>query len=564
MGIIVLGAGLRFWGLGDYPYPVNGDEKAFAYYSWSIANFGTDEYGNKFPLYFPSIGDYKYPAYVYLNIPFVWLFGVSPFSTRFLSAIAGIGLIIMIYKLTKLLINKNIGLVAALMVAISPWDITFSRTASEAHLMTLLNIIGIYFLSCFLLKKQRWWYLIAALGFWGTASMAYSASRIFIPGFLGLLLVFEVLLNQGKRWPLLVELLLIMTVFEGLLLVNPESRVRANNVSMFTQDKNRKEWISNSATMMGIDNPPPIVVTRMFFNKPVAFVYEYIGRYLSHFSPSYLFVAGDVVRLNSINNFGNFYLIEIVFLVIGLAKLINKPTYGSVIIFTFLLAGPLAAAGSVETPSAVRHLIGMPGLLMITATGLWWLVSRIKLIIWPIGLVYIYFVLLLVVSIFKIKPYYQPWSTDQGNQEMVELVWRLKDKYKYVFLPNDPYIDFLFYKKISPGEFVNNSVIKPAALGEWNRVESFQNVIFKSTNKCPKIGQVGALYVCNGLEVPRSAKVLEVIRFKDKVPNFVLLEFEAMSREQQATIPLASHLKYMVEGDGRYPLGIFPEKDRYL
>ena len=125
--IIVLAVIVRFVQLSDIPYPLNGDEKAFGYYAWSIAHFGTDEYGHKFPLYFPSIGDYKYPVYAYFSAPFSYIFGLSPILPRFLSSLASVFMVFIIYKFSSLLFkSKTIGLISAFLFAISPWNITFS------------------------------------------------------------------------------------------------------------------------------------------------------------------------------------------------------------------------------------------------------------------------------------------------------------------------------------------------------------------------------------------------------------------------------------------------------
>jgi len=83
IAIVALGFVLRAWRLTSLPLPPNGDELAFGYYGWSLLHYGMDEYGNKFPVYFSSIGDYKFPVLAYLNIIPATVFGLSEITVRF-------------------------------------------------------------------------------------------------------------------------------------------------------------------------------------------------------------------------------------------------------------------------------------------------------------------------------------------------------------------------------------------------------------------------------------------------------------------------------------------------
>ena len=75
--ILLLAVLLRFWNLANYPQAVDEDEMADGYYAYSLLSNGTDEYGHKFPVYFQSVGDYKYGLYSYITMVSVSLFGLS-------------------------------------------------------------------------------------------------------------------------------------------------------------------------------------------------------------------------------------------------------------------------------------------------------------------------------------------------------------------------------------------------------------------------------------------------------------------------------------------------------
>lgn len=569
--ILLLALLLRTIQLSTIPFPLNGDEAAFGYYSHSMAHFGTDEYQNKLPVYFPSIGDYKYPAYVYLNIPLVLIFGLNAFSARLLSALAGVLLVFVTYKLTMLLFKKQrLALLSSLVVAISPWSIIFSRTASESNLATTITLAGAYFFIKFLKEKYKSKKdLLFALALFLFAIYTYSATRIFIPAFLILTIFsFYFYSKNVKKAKTKIVLLstIIFIIINFLSFIPPESRARANNLSVFNNSAIRSNWLETSITEMGRNNSAPTLLTRAFFNKVTALFWEVSQRYSSHFSPDFLFFQGDRVQINSIPNMGVLYLIDALFLVVGFSFLLSNLSFENSIPAILILAGPLASSLTVETPSAIRQLIGFPGLAMSVGYGIYIFFNKLRkyklfknLLILAVVAIYLYLFIYMLVNLFKINPVDQPWTTAQGTKEMVNYVWQNKDKYEAVAMPQSPYIHFLFYEKISPKEFTKNSDILPPGEGQWAKAISFYNIFFDMNVNCPKIGKENVLYVCRGQEVPKSAKVLKVIRFGDGIPAYILLSFEKMTVDKQGKTPLPANLYYMAEGDGRYPEGIFPQ-----
>lgn len=566
--IIILAVILRFCQLGSLPYPLNGDEKAISYYAWSISHFGTDEYGNKFPLYFPSIGDYKYPGYSYLSAPIIYFLGLNPVTARITSSLASVFLIILIYKFSSALFkSQKIGLISGFLLAISPWNITFSRTASESNLMSLLSFSGFYFLyQSITHKSDNKKNTILSIIFFTISFFTYPASRIFTPILILFIFLFLVFTKNHKNiksvlLPLVFSLIVIPIAF-----INPASRARANSLSILSRIETRQEWITQSAYVLGLGQPTKPIITRIFFNKATALFRELIHRYSSHFSLDYLFINGDIVKLNAIHNFGNFYIFEVIFFLIGISLLINKAfkkDLPSFLIISGIIISPIAASTTVETPSAVRQLVGLPYFLIAISLGINFLTQKVKWLIIPIIILYLYFFAFLILSIFKIKPYQQPWTSDQGNQQLVDKVWQIKDQYKYVFIPNDPYIDFLFYKQIPPGEFLAKAKIQPEEIGKWNRVSQYQNIVFNVDKNCPKVGQKNSLYVCTGEEIPSSAKIVDLIRYQDTVPKFLLIEFV---QDKSPPENLPTGVKYIKQSDidTRWPNGIFDNPNQYF
>lgn len=126
--ILAIGAFLRF-------YNINGrslwyDEAcslSFTGYDWS--DILTHRYMAR-PVYF-----------IILKL-WVGLFGSGEFVARFPSVIFGIASILFIYKIAKLLFDKNIGVLSAFLISISPYQIYYSRELRNYSLFLLLTLFS--------------------------------------------------------------------------------------------------------------------------------------------------------------------------------------------------------------------------------------------------------------------------------------------------------------------------------------------------------------------------------------------------------------------------------------
>src|SRR3989344_7148639 len=177
--IIILAALLRLWNLSDNPPGLTWDEASLGYNAYSLLQTGKDEYGNSWPLTLKSFGDYKPALYAYLDVPFIYLFGLNEFAVRLPSAIFGILSVLVIYFLSlKLFKIKSLALLSALMLAINPWAIQFSRPAFEANLALFLNLLGVYLLIKGFTDKA---YMVISAFAFGLSLLSYQASKIFVP-----------------------------------------------------------------------------------------------------------------------------------------------------------------------------------------------------------------------------------------------------------------------------------------------------------------------------------------------------------------------------------------------
>jgi 4-amino-4-deoxy-L-arabinose transferase-like glycosyltransferase len=180
---IIIALVLRFVDYDNNPRALYGDELTMVYDTYSLINTGKDQLGNVLPITF-EMGAGRPAGYVYGSIPFVFLFGPNALGVRFLSILSGVLLVVVVFLLGRKIVNKDIGLVAAYLMAISPWAISLSRAGFEANFALLLATTGTL---CLLFVKEKpvmllgWvicWWLAPGTGTSSTCSLTLAGSPL--------------------------------------------------------------------------------------------------------------------------------------------------------------------------------------------------------------------------------------------------------------------------------------------------------------------------------------------------------------------------------------------------
>lgn len=86
------------------------------------------------------------PLFYFLLNLWMKIFGKTEFVLRLLPAIFGITTIFLIYKVGKKMFNQNTGLIASLLLAISPFHIAYSQEVRMYTLLSLLCLVSVYLL----------------------------------------------------------------------------------------------------------------------------------------------------------------------------------------------------------------------------------------------------------------------------------------------------------------------------------------------------------------------------------------------------------------------------------
>jgi 4-amino-4-deoxy-L-arabinose transferase-like glycosyltransferase len=84
------------------------------------------------------------PIYYYFMAPFLWLFNYNPVGPAVMVALFGIATVGLIYIIGKDFFNAKVGLIAALIYAISPLVITYSRASWNPNPMPFFSLLILY------------------------------------------------------------------------------------------------------------------------------------------------------------------------------------------------------------------------------------------------------------------------------------------------------------------------------------------------------------------------------------------------------------------------------------
>src|SRR5258708_30727420 len=179
IGILVIAFALRIFQIDKVPVSLFGDELDLGYQAYSILHTGRDYYGNKMPLQFHSLAEYRTPLYLYSAVPTVALFGISPLGVRLPAVIFGVlgvwALYLLVKELTK---REDLALVSAAVLTFSPWHLEYSRAGFEVTELLFFLIMGLYLFFRALRQNKYLW--MSAVCF-ALTPWVYSTAKLFMP-----------------------------------------------------------------------------------------------------------------------------------------------------------------------------------------------------------------------------------------------------------------------------------------------------------------------------------------------------------------------------------------------
>lgn len=485
--IVIVASILRLWQLGNVPSSPDWDEVALGYNAYSILQTGRDEYGKFLPIVLRSFDDYKPALYTYLTMPSIGLFGLNVVAVRLPSVIFGILTVLATFFLVRELFKKDtIALLAAFLLAISPWHIQFSRVAFEANVGVALNVFGIlFFLKAF---KKPWFLSLSALTF-GLSFHVYQSEKVFVPLLISILILsFRKMFFLIKKKQIFISLIVLIIVLSPLIyfiLTNKDALSRAKTVSIFSNSS----IISSNTEKLVADKVNRDILGLIFDNRRVEFAKYIAGGYLSHLDLNWLFVKGDIARHHA-QGMGLMYLVELPFLLVGIYILIFGNFDKRVKMFTILwfLIVPIPASVTNDVPHAVRAINFLPILQILTAIGIisslaWIIKFKIRVISCLMLVVIIVFwifnILYYLNQYFVQQNYFHARYWQYGYEDMANYVVNIHNNYNKIIVSNagtmdQSYMFFLFYMKYSPQKYLLDGGTLTGKIEGINKFANFE------------------------------------------------------------------------------------------
>jgi len=318
--ILLLALLIRCWNIDTLP-SLNPDEAALGYNAYSLLKTGLDEHGNPWPIHFKSFGDYKPGGYVYLDLPFIKIFGLTPLAVRLPNLIFSVLTIFILYRLVLILtLDFRLSLLSSFVLTLSPWHIHFSRGAWESNTALFFILLGVYWFYSFVINHKSYFLYLFPLPL-VVSLYTYHSARIIIP-ILFLILFFihkSLFLNHKLKFlvSLLIAFFLTLPVFISFLKSGGTTRFSGVGLFSDTGPLSRSEELLNQ-------HPGFTYLDRVIHNKRVLYILSWGQKYLSHFDPNFLFLKGDEVPRSKSPDMGQLYLIELPLIFFGLLYLFKN------------------------------------------------------------------------------------------------------------------------------------------------------------------------------------------------------------------------------------------------
>ena len=500
IAILILAFLLRVPFLDRYPAGLNADEAAIGYNAYSLIKTGLDEHGTPWPSVFRSFDDYKPAVYFYLVLPFVYFMGLSVTAVRLPSALLGVISVYFIYLLANQLFSKKTpqgwpqglpwgGLVAALLLAISPWHLHFSRGGWEANAASAFMVIGLYCLARSLENTK--FFFVTTVSF-VLALYTYHSLRIVIPLlFIAFVLIYfrdirSILGKAGQLKPVLISVIIgfLLLLPLALQFTSAEGRSRFTGVSVFADEGPLWEALELRR------EDGNTLLARVLHNRYATYTYRFAKNYLSHFSPRFLFIVGDEIARSKVPGLGQAYLFTFPFFILGLLLMLARNGRGEKLVLSWLLIAPVAAALTFQSPHALRAQNMVFPLTIITAVGIYQFFAFI--FPWAKKIAVGLCLFTLIIGGYEVARYLHqyyihypkelPYAWQYGFAQIAAYTKEHESEYDRIIVSDrydQPYILMGFFTKYPPEKFQQEIILEPRDKFGFSTVRKFAKYEFR-------------------------------------------------------------------------------------
>lgn len=553
--LILLAGFLRFYKLGEIPNGLYQDETAIGYNAYSILETGKDEHGISTPVYFKSFGDYKLPVYIYLTTISVKLFGLTEWAVRFPSALFGTLSVLVMYLFIRELFNRTqitelndqhgkknfighwvlssefLAGFSALLFAINPWHLHYSRATFEVSIALFFFLLG----GLFLIRQEK-----RGAFFFGTlcfiiALYTYNLTRLLSP----LLYVLFLWVYKDRVRHVSKNELVGTTIFSLFLLLPFLSTLlagggaaSARGTFIFTSSSVQAPLLELRSYFLSL---PPLW-NKIFFNQMISSLWLYFNNVARYFSVEFFFLTGSAHGNHSIGNVGQFYLFELPLVLIGLFQILNIKKSQSyklmrphdfVYSLSSLILGwtsitILTAALTREAPHATRSFFLLVPLVTFCAIGLLhvlsWLKSRRIIIL--IGAAFVMYNLVYYFSSYYLRfPifYAKQWRAE--DKELALFIKSIEAQYDHIIVDKESglvYPSLLFFQQFPPKNFQETVKRSPDDSEGFSEVVSFGKYEFRQIDWAKEIRSPRTLFVTSTDNKPNDVVTMKEFFYSER------------------------------------------------
>lgn len=458
LAIILLFLITRLYQIDTNPPGVYWDEASIGYNAYSILKTGKDEWGSFLPIHIRAFGEFKLPVYIYTTAIFENIFGLNELAVRLPAVLFSLGTLLFTFLLaTRISSHKVIGLFSAFLLSIMPWFFIFSRTGYEVTAGLMFFILGLYL---FLLGTQKYYYIFLANFSLILSIYSYNSFRIIVPITLIFLLcyLFKKWLDKPKLFIFTVVINLLIFVIFSIpivrLVVLDSGASRLQAVGVFSSSSER-------------------ILPSLAKN------------YISHFSPNFLFISGDINFRSNQPGFGELGWIFLPFILMGLIFIYKSRNVLLYLIPLMIVLAPIPASITKESPHALRSIVMAPFLAILSACGIYYagqLFKKDTAVYSIISALFLGFFLNYFYSFTNIYPNQSSKDWQYGYKKVFTSYSGQLTAYDHVLVSDyqaQPYIFSLFYNQVSPDEFVGKAKYNSVDKWGFSTVLEYKNLQFR-------------------------------------------------------------------------------------
>ena len=391
-----------------------------------------------------------------------------------------------------------------------------------------MTVLGVYF---FVKAFKKTKFLLYSSLCFALTLFTYHGAHVFAPPFvICLVLLFrkKISLNFYSFFSLLLFLVLAFVSFNQTLLGADVTKI--SGIGIFSDPV----LIHKEIDLLRIVHPN--FWGRVFHNKLVFFTTTFFKNYLNCFSFNFLYFEGGTHPVHNIPHVGNFYKIELLFLVLGIIYLTKERFEAAKLILLWLFLSPLPSSITKDAPNSARMLCGLPAFQIIEALGVFFLFSLLKnkhikfLVLSSLFLVLCFGLSQFADFYFIHFPQERTIKWGGEYRNLVSFISQQDAKKVIMEKPSySPYIYFLFYQRREPEDFMESVVYYPETSDGFFHVKSFANFEFREIKEEDFQEEDQILIflgegVTKGFLEKRKASLIKVFKLPSGSPHFYVFK----------------------------------------